>query len=181
MTVSYWSEDNSDRLEFLRLAVQSLDERKWGRVLDSGWAEWDIAVHCGAGSVLEVCTVQEDHGGGKRLIRVRYRLGLVRWTMVLNAAITGGLAMIALTTPIPPLAAMAVAGALIVAQWQIAGRAAFRVTEVFDVVACKIGLVTCPPEEGRRGWRGPREGTRDVPASLVTAGVVPPSLGRADP
>jgi hypothetical protein len=73
-TVTYWSEDWRDRTELLDQIVVHLNERGWGRVLDSGWSDWDLEVYCHPWTVVQISTVQEDHGGGKRLIRVRYRL-----------------------------------------------------------------------------------------------------------
>jgi len=73
-TVTYWSEDWRDRTELLDRVVAHLNERGWGRVLDSGWADWDIEIYCHPWTVVQVSTVQENHGGGKRLIRVKYRL-----------------------------------------------------------------------------------------------------------
>ena len=52
-----------------------LDEHRWGRVLDTGWCDWDMAVYCDSGLILKVVTAQEDHGRGRRLIRIRYQLG----------------------------------------------------------------------------------------------------------
>ena len=74
-SVAYWSETGSDRTEILRRAVAFMDEHRWGKVLDTGWFDWDMAVYCDSGLILKVVTVQEEHGQGKRLIRIRYQLG----------------------------------------------------------------------------------------------------------
>jgi hypothetical protein len=73
-TLAYWSEFGRDRTELLRRLVSRLDEHRWSRALDAGWSEWDIGIHCAPGTMVQICTVEEDHGGGKRLLRVRYRL-----------------------------------------------------------------------------------------------------------
>src|SRR5207249_1008736 len=73
-TAAYWSEDRSDRSALLSLVAADLKGCRWGLVLDSGWSEWDLEIGCHSCAILRVCTAQEDHGGGKRLIRVRYRL-----------------------------------------------------------------------------------------------------------
>ena len=48
--------------------------RRWGKTVDSGWSDWDVEVHYHPWTMLQVCSAQEDHADGKRLIRVRYRL-----------------------------------------------------------------------------------------------------------
>ena len=65
-SVAYWSETGSDRTEILRRAVAFMELHRWGKMLDTGWLDWDISVYCDSGLVLKVVTVQEEHGQGKR-------------------------------------------------------------------------------------------------------------------
>ena len=65
-SVAYWSETGSDRTEILRRAVAFMEVHRWGKMLDTGWLDWDISVYCDSGLVLKVVTVQEEHGQGKR-------------------------------------------------------------------------------------------------------------------
>src|SRR6185312_4145264 len=74
LSAAYWSESQSDRMELLKQAIVYMNEHRWGKVLDSGWFRWDIAVYCGAGLILNLVTAQEEHGSGRRLMRVRFRL-----------------------------------------------------------------------------------------------------------
>ena len=85
-SVAYWSADWRERTELLDRVVAYLNERRWGKSLDSGWSDGDLEVHCHPWTTVQVCTAQEDHGSGKRLIRVRYRLRLSAFTKVLAAA-----------------------------------------------------------------------------------------------
>jgi len=73
-TLAYWSELGHDRTELLARLISRLDEHRWSRVLDAGWSDWDIGIRCALGTMVQICTVEEEHGGGKRLLRVRYRL-----------------------------------------------------------------------------------------------------------
>jgi GT2 family glycosyltransferase len=73
-TVSYWSEEGHERTELLALVIAYLTEHGWGKTIDSGWSEWDLEIYCHAWTVVQVSTAQEEHGQGRRLIRVRYRL-----------------------------------------------------------------------------------------------------------
>jgi O-antigen biosynthesis protein len=73
-TVAYWTEERYERTELLGLVIAYLNERGWGKVIDSGWADWDLRIYCHPWTAVEVCTAQEDYGSRKRLICVRYRL-----------------------------------------------------------------------------------------------------------
>ena len=98
-SAAYWSEAGKDRTELLGRALAILDEHRWGRVLDTGWFEWDLAVYCGSGLILRVVTAQEEHGQGKRLIRIRYRLAPTARLGVICAVSIVALAVVALTYP----------------------------------------------------------------------------------
>ena len=77
------------------------------RVLDTGWFEWDLAVYCDSGLILKVVTVQEEHGQGKRLIRIRYRLAPTARLRVIGAVSLVALAVVALPYPRVAMAAAA--------------------------------------------------------------------------
>ena len=94
-----------------------MDEHRWGKALDTGWCEWDIAVYCDLGLILKVVTAQEEHGQGKRLIRIRFHLGPTAGMTVLGAAGLGVLAMIAATDPPVAIAAAALLLGLGVRAW----------------------------------------------------------------
>jgi GT2 family glycosyltransferase len=77
MTLGYWSDSGDSgrgRAEFLDRLVTRLDRQRWEKVIDSGWSDWDVELGCHPWAVLQVCTTQEDHGGRRHLIRVRYRV-----------------------------------------------------------------------------------------------------------
>ena len=61
-TDDFWTEQGCERTELLG-SIAYMNERGWGKTLDSGWEEWDLEVHCHPWTVLQVCTAQEDHGG----------------------------------------------------------------------------------------------------------------------
>jgi hypothetical protein len=127
----------------LNRAVAYLAERRWSRVIDSGWSPWDMEIFCQPWTVVQVCTAEEDHGGGRHLIRVRYRLR----PSVYMKALALAAAVAALGTPFVRswvLAAESVvlAAACAMAWWRGAGRAA-QVGAVFESLACGLGFVRC--------------------------------------
>src|SRR5262249_55911570 len=73
-TVEYWSEHGHDRAQLLETVVAYLAGGAWGQVVGPGWSGVGRIVYCHPGTEVRVCTVQEDHGAGRRLIRARFRL-----------------------------------------------------------------------------------------------------------
>ena len=116
-SVAYWSESGGDRTEILSRAVAFMDEHRWGKVLDTGWFEWDMAVYCDSGLILKVVTVQEEHGQGKRLIRVRFQLGPTARLKVIGAVSLVGVAIAAVLYPRAAMIATALLLALGVRAW----------------------------------------------------------------
>jgi GT2 family glycosyltransferase len=142
--VAYWSEEWRDRTELLTAVVADLTEHRWTRTVDSGWSGWDLEVSADRYTAVRVVTAQEEHGGNKRLIRVRYRvrprgtfwlLAGLGVGLTLAAAAAGGWVAVA-----PALTAVgAVAGA-----WVRGVRTAGEVGRVFDRAAAGLNLVRCP-------------------------------------
>ncbi|MBK9516769.1 MAG: glycosyltransferase [Anaeromyxobacter sp.] len=72
--LALWSEDGQGRDQLLeRLVAQA---RAQGAMLraDSGWEPFDLTIRGDRWSNVELTTVTEEHGGGRRLTRVRARL-----------------------------------------------------------------------------------------------------------
>jgi GT2 family glycosyltransferase len=141
LTAAYWDEGRTDRVGLLRALVAELDKRRCGRALDTGWSDWDIELPCGPFVGIRVVTAQEEHGGGRRLIRVRYRSAPTALAVVCAAPALAATAAAALARP--GLAAAALA-ALLVARAVHRRRAARLVSGMVDVadrVAAGLGLV----------------------------------------
>src|SRR5262249_27821354 len=99
---------------------------------------------------VEICTTQENHGGSKRLIRVRYRLGLRTHAKVLLAAaaacVVGGLAL----GHWLPVVTGATVVALAAGGWWQGMRRASQVEAVLETVARRLGVVRLDREHGER-------------------------------
>lgn len=143
--ILYWTESGHERTQLLGLTIVFLNERGWGKTIDSGWKEWDLQIHCNSWTVLQMCTAQEDHGQGKRLIRVRYRLrprGFLR--LFAATALLAGLVAASLQSW--PLATAA--GALLVmgmGAWLGGARKAGSAIGAVDQLATQMGLFRCSP------------------------------------
>jgi GT2 family glycosyltransferase len=143
-TVGYWSEDGIRRLQLLGCVVVYLNEHRWGKALDSGWGDWDLEIHCHPWTVVRVCTVEEEHGGNRHLIRVRYRL---RPSGHLNlvAAVGGAATAIAacfLSWPVTAAVGGAYLGAWL-GLWVLGTWKAGHALALFDAWAADLGLVRC--------------------------------------
>jgi GT2 family glycosyltransferase len=145
-TVAYWSEGTAERTELVGLFIAYLLEHRWGTTIDTGWSDWDVKVHCHPWTLVRVCTAQEDHGGGKHLIRVRYRLQLTGFARALaglglvGAAVTAGVSV-----GLAALGAGLVAALLLAARWRGACLAG-RVVSGLDGLARGLGLIPCEAE-----------------------------------
>jgi len=93
--MSYWTEEYRDRTELLAGVVQRLDKLRWPKMTDAGWSDGDLEIWRHSWSAVQICTTQEEHGGNKRLIRVRYRLrmrGIAKAAIIAAGFILLGLA-----------------------------------------------------------------------------------------
>jgi GT2 family glycosyltransferase len=145
-SVAYWSETGGDRTEILRRAVAFMDEHRWGKLLDTGWFEWDIVVYCDAGLILKVVTVQEEHGQGKRLIRIRFQLGPTARLKVIGAVSMIAVAIVAALYPRVAMIATALILALGVRAWVRGLAAATRAIALFRAQAHQMHLIDCVEE-----------------------------------
>jgi GT2 family glycosyltransferase len=142
---AYWGEHSQERIQLLEQIVSHLESLRWAKVIDAGWSPWDLTVYCTRWSLVQVCTAQEDHGAGKRLIRVRYQLRMRGAARVLAFAGTAGAVAVALLYPGLGAAAGILFPAACLSAWWRGLRPAGEVAGVFDAVAATMGLVACPP------------------------------------
>lgn len=112
----YWSDRAHERTEFLIELVDRLHSSRIPTTVHEGWTNADLDIYPHGWTALTLCTVQEDHSGGHRLLRVRIGMepnhqmwwattGLVilvylalmtpAWIASVGAAILGGLVVMA--------------------------------------------------------------------------------------
>ncbi len=58
--------------------MEFLLPRKYLIAMDQGWSQWDLEICQGPWAKAQVKTAVENHGGGKRLLRVRCALRMSR-------------------------------------------------------------------------------------------------------
>jgi GT2 family glycosyltransferase len=140
--LSYWSEKGEDKEVLLGGLMRFLMPQKYFVVPDQGWDEWDLKVARGLWSRALVLVCVENHGGAKRLLRVRCAMRLSRLSaFVLRAWAAATAAALILDAPM----AAAVIGVLGLCQAMLI---AYRTLEfgrlmhaIIETVARREGLL----------------------------------------
>ncbi len=144
--LSYWSERGDEKETVLAGLMRVLTPLKYFVVMDSGWSDWDIKISRGVWTRGLVLCCAENHGGNKRLLRVRCVLTLSRFAKLMLRTYIGA-SVLALVLGAPPVAlAISVAGL-------VHGLAIVRHTLEFgqvmhgliDSVAIEAGLLPVAP------------------------------------
>jgi glycosyltransferase involved in cell wall biosynthesis len=150
--VAYWTEGGYERTELLALVIAYLNENGWGKTIDSGWSDWDVEIYCHPWTVVQACTAQEDHGSGKRLIRVRFQLRPSGYLKALGggAILTAAAAAGLLAWPDAAEATLLLGACLGICAvwlgvWWRGTRRASQAIAVFDAKAGDLGLIRCDP------------------------------------
>ena len=102
--LSYWSERGDEKELLLGALMRFLTPHKYFIVTDQGWNDWDLKIARGLWSRAFVLVCTENHGGMKRLLRVRCAMRLSR----LSAFILRGYAVATAAALIANLPAAAV-------------------------------------------------------------------------
>ena len=76
--LSYWSERGDEKELLLGGLMRFLTPQKYFIVTDQGWNDWDLKIARGLWSRAFVLVCTENHGGMKRLLRVRCTMRLSR-------------------------------------------------------------------------------------------------------
>jgi GT2 family glycosyltransferase len=76
--LSYWNERGQEKESMLHGMMDFLLPRKYLIAMDQGWSQWDLEICQGPWAKAQVRTAVENHGGAKRLLRVRCALRMSR-------------------------------------------------------------------------------------------------------
>jgi hypothetical protein len=133
--LSYWSERGDEKELLLGALMRFLTPQKYFIVTDQGWNDWDLKIARGLWSRAFVLVCTENHGGMKRLLRVRCAMRLSR----LSAFVLRGYAVATAAALIANLPAAAVViGLLAIAQGTLI---AYRTLEFSRLMRGIIGTV----------------------------------------
>jgi hypothetical protein len=76
--LAFWNETGTEKEALLGSLMQFLTPQKYFVVPDAGWSGWDLKIARGLCSRALVLVCTENHGGAKRLLRVRCTMRLSR-------------------------------------------------------------------------------------------------------
>jgi GT2 family glycosyltransferase len=169
-TVLYWTEEGYDRTELLGLVIAHLNEWGWGKTIDSGWENWDVEIYCHPWTVVQVCTAQEDHGGRRHLLRVRYRLRLSSYTRALGFGALVAAACASLFQDWTPLVAAGIFIAVALGLWWRGTRRAAQAVGLFDTLARELHLFRCDSKD-----KGARSVQAEGQHTEFSVSVIPPA------
>jgi hypothetical protein len=156
-TLAFWTSHGRERIDLLAEVNAYLSKKRWGSMIGSGWTDWDLEIDCHPGTVVRVQTVQENHGGADRLIRVKFRVRPRPFVAPLYSM----LLLVSLALSIESAWALAVTAVLagyLAAHWWRAVRVAGRIVGVFEQVGESLGLMP---------WRAAQ--TRKASEAIITA------------
>jgi len=145
-TLSYWNETGAEKEALLAGLMDFLLPQKYFVVPDTGWSKWDLKISRGLWSRAFVTVCTENHGGEKRMLRVRCAMRLSSLARVLLRA-SAGVAAAGLILDSPIVAMIFLGLAVVnlgVVGWQLAtfGRLMHRIIEA---VAQQAQLVPADP------------------------------------
>jgi O-antigen biosynthesis protein len=143
---SYWSERGDEKELLLDALMRFLTPQKYFIVTDQGWNDWDLKIARGLWSRALILVCTENHGGMRRLLRVRCAMRLSRFSaFVLRAYAVATAAALILDAP----TAAAAIGAIGLAQGALI---AYRTIEfgrlmrgIIESVARQVELAPLAP------------------------------------
>ncbi|HEV8542559.1 MAG TPA: glycosyltransferase [Verrucomicrobiae bacterium] len=87
--LDYWNDKRLDRVEFLRLIIERLDQQGWQHKVDAGWNKYDVQIYGSAWSLVQLVTVGEVLGHGKQILRARLAPGTTLFAKAIICSILG--------------------------------------------------------------------------------------------
>jgi hypothetical protein len=156
--LAFWSDSGTEKEALIGGLMEFLVPQKYFVVPDTGWSGWDLKIARGICSRALVLVCAENHGGAKRLLRVRCAMRLSRFAVFL---LRGYAVLTALALMLGwPIAAAAVAAIglvnFAVMGVKLAGFARLM-HRIVEAVAKPVGLIPVAPRaEGRRELPAPQ-------------------------
>jgi hypothetical protein len=150
----------------VREFVRVLDACNFAVVPDSGWTDWDVEASVGPWAKVRVRTVEEDHGGGHRLVRARFCLLPTLFTRLWMLLLLLAAALLATNNPFPAAVLCALVASVLTLVWQRATRHARSIIQIFDYTAQDLGY-------WRKPWRS------ETPTGERASSLGEPAAGEA--
>jgi GT2 family glycosyltransferase len=154
-TLAYWTESGLDKEALLQPLLHRCRAAGYPTLADTGWKAWDLAIDEHPWACMPIVAVLENHGGTKRLVRLR--IGWIFTPLAKGVLWTGaGLLGLGLLETQPWLVG-ATGLVLLAGVVRVAHRSAAvmqQVCEMVKEVAAKFPLIPLSDGNGRPGWEG---------------------------
>ena len=152
--LAYWSDSGTEKEDLLQAVIDFLNPRRYQVAIDQGWSAWDIEVHRGLWARAKLMVAVENHGGTKRVLRVRCRAHPSFLARLVVGVSTGMMALTALLVDAPVTVAIGILGLLAVGGMVSAVFGLGRVMhQVVEIVADRLGLAALAESPGGAGAR----------------------------
>jgi hypothetical protein len=149
-SASFWTESALEKETLLHGMMDVLTARKYFVLVDQGWSEWDLEVHHGVWSRGRIKVCAENHGGDRRVLRVKcaFRTSRLGRGVLIGGLVATGLG---LELAVPALAAAGVAACLVgaVALLRDSLRLGRMLYDALQGVARRARLHYAPPLDAR--------------------------------
>lgn len=145
--IDYWSDNGTERLHLIQQVVIAIGQQRWAKTLDTGWESWDLELFCNSWTVARMVTADEEHGGGKRLIRVRYLARPSGYAVALGGLATMLLLCAVLLASWPAAAVAALLFGIVSIGYWSGKRRCSALIALVDATALELGLIPCAQEE----------------------------------
>ncbi len=171
LTIDFWDAEWRERTELIDRVLRFFAGHRWAIRTDAGWSEWDVQIHCHPWTTPEICSAQEDHGSGRRRIRVRFRLRPSEY----SAAIGGLVAIVAALAcrfgelPILAPAVVLLAGFIVI--WARGLALSAQAAGIINGIAREMGLLRISDSPKERVLPT-QEAQREVTASAIQPNYV---------
>jgi len=153
-SLSFWTEDGLEKEVILHGLRDAVMARKGAVLMDQGWSDWDLEVHGGLWARARVTGCAENHGGARRVLRVRCTL---RATVLTRLALLASFGIAAGGAGLGRLSIVLVGIAATVASAAVFSRQALRLAETLRhgllTVARRARLHYAPPLDADGGGR----------------------------
>jgi hypothetical protein len=174
--LSYWSDSGAEKELLLNGLNDFLVPQKYLVIADTGWNRWDLKIARGLCSRALVTVCSENHGGGKRLLRVRCAMRLSQLALLVLRS-SAAFAAFALMLGWPLAGAMIGAFGIVsggVMGWQLIGfgQLMHRIIETVAKQTQLMPLVPVAPPRSGTGRR-PRRASRSAVSLEATSHAAP--------
>jgi glycosyltransferase involved in cell wall biosynthesis len=141
MNFAYWSEGGVDREVLLAALVPLLQSRKFFVIIDAGWNPWDLVIAQGLWAKVKLISATEDHGGNKRLTRIRITSARTFFQKVTAVTwISGAIFFLAFKLPIVSYIFIVLGLIVYLFVWQQKAQLMYRISWCIQSIGSQLDL-----------------------------------------